>query len=123
MNGYEDPGNGHFRTHVYACPSKGFDEQNINWSNAPHLDRVEALVSGVGQHGFVAGELAFSGTEREHQLDITEVATNHDLSQGLTFILVRETRHLGDDVDKGRTVYVGSRESETKPTLRIWCNE
>jgi hypothetical protein len=110
-----------FRFHVYAIPSANFDQNQINWKNAPQLDAKEALITQVGQKAFVAGELAFDSKEKYHYLDVTSLMKKHR-NKDMTFVLVRETRQLGDDEDKGREVIINSKESDKKPKLEIWTN-
>jgi hypothetical protein len=109
-----------FRLHVYGIPDARWEQQTLNWQNAPLLDKNEALIKGVGEKAFVAGELAFDGKESYHQLDITEMVKRH-VKQGLTLVFVRETRQLGDDEDKGRKVLIGSMGGQNKPRLEIWA--
>lgn len=108
-----------FRLHVYGIPSAGWAQQELNWSNAPLLDKKEALIKGVGENAFVAGELVFNAEEQYQQLDITDMVKKY-VKAGLTLVLVRETRQLGDDEDKGKKVWISSMEAVNKPTLEIW---
>ncbi|WP_198170127.1 hypothetical protein [Mucilaginibacter arboris] len=45
------------------------------------------------------------------------------VKDNITFVLVRETRELGDDSDKGRQVLIGSMEGVNKPQLEIWSGD
>ncbi|MDR6783243.1 hypothetical protein ABIE26_000269 [Pedobacter africanus] len=108
-----------FRLHVYGIPGTGWDTEQLNWLNAPLLDKQEALIHDVGAKAFVAGELAFDTKDKYHQLDITEMARKY-VKEGLTLVLVRETRQLGDDEDKGRKVLISAMEGTNKPLLEIW---
>lgn len=108
-----------FRFHVYAIPNTTIKEKTLNWTNAPQLDRKEALVTGVGTKAFVAGEVAFNHVEKDHRLDVTEILKDHP-SAAVTFVLVRETRQMGDDTDKGKTVIIKSKESRNAPKLELW---
>ena len=107
-----------FRFHVYGIPS-GFDQSKITWQNAPQLDAKEALINDVGQKAFVAGELAFDNKQRYHYLDVTDLVKKH-ATKDITFVMVRETRHMGDDEDKGREISINSLESDSKPILQYW---
>lgn len=107
--------------HVYAIPSNGLDQQKINWENAPQLDDNEALITGVGQQAFIAGELAFDTKDQYHHLDVTDLVKKH-FGKGVSFVFVRETRQLGDDEDKGRQVLISPLESANKPRLEVWYN-
>ena len=119
VTGRVDKENRPYRLHVYAIPSDKLDQAKINWNNAPLLDDKEALVEAVGQQAHVAGELAFTTTQKEHRLDVTDVVKKH-AGKGVTFVFVRETRQLGDDEDKGREVIIQSIESAAKPKLEVW---
>ncbi len=122
VNGHADKGDLPFRLHVYAIPSKGLDQQKITWSNAPQLNDKEALITGVGQQAFIAGELAFDTKDKYHHLDVTDVIKKHG-GKGVSFVFVRETRQLGDDEDKGRQVLISSLETANKPKLEIWYKQ
>ena len=119
LSGATDQNKGPYRLHVYGIPGPKWEQQQLNWSNAPLLDKNEALIKSVGEKAFVAGEIAFDGKEKYHRLDITEMVKKH-VKEGLTLVLVRETRQLGDDEDKGRKVLISSMEAVNKPTLEIW---
>ena len=107
-----------YRLHVYAIPAAQWNEKSITWNNAPLLDSKEALLKNVGQKAFVAGEMAFTQTAADHYIDVTELLQKYG-AQKLTFVLVRETRQLGDDEDKNVQVFISSKESERKPVLVI----
>ncbi|MEJ7738284.1 MAG: discoidin domain-containing protein [Chitinophagaceae bacterium] len=121
VNGHVGLGEKAYRLHVYAIPSNGLDQQKINWRSAPQLDDKEALIKGVGQQSFIAGELAFDTKDRYHHLDVTDVVKKHS-GKGVSFVFVRETRQLGDDEDKERQVVISSLESTNKPRLEVWYN-
>ena len=120
ISGRADVGNKPYRLHVYAIPQpKGWDQKKITWANALLLDSKEALIKNVGTAAFVAGEIAFNQKESYHYLDVTEILKKHG-DDAITFVLVRETRQLGDDEDKGRKVSLSASESGTAPKLQIW---
>jgi hypothetical protein len=122
LNGYTDKKDEPFVLHVYAVPSVKWDQQKLNWKNAPLLDSKEALVKEVAQKAFVAGELAFTGKASDHMLDITSVVKKHS-GAGLTFILIRETRELGDDADKNNKVIINSSESGSGAEILYWMKD
>jgi hypothetical protein len=120
VNGRAETGNSPYRLHVYAIPyKKEWDQKKISWSTAPYLDNKEALIKNVGEAVFIAGEIAFDQKERYHYLDVTEILKRHG-ENALTFVLVRETRQLGDDEDKNRRVNISASESGVAPKLQIW---
>ncbi|MEO5997146.1 MAG: discoidin domain-containing protein [Chitinophagaceae bacterium] len=116
VNGYTDKTESPFRLHVYGIPGVIWNERSLNWNNAPLLDKKEALIHQVGQKAFVAGELAFTKKSENHYADVTELLKKH-ADKKITFVLVRETRQLGDDEDKNRQVLIQSKESNNKPEL------
>jgi hypothetical protein len=119
ITGKVDGGEKPFRCHVYAIPSKKINERLLNWDNASHLDVSEALLHDVGDLVKVVGEIAFSNIEKNHYLDVTAVILNN-YAEEITFVLIRETRQLGDDEDKGRTLIIKSKESNKAPSLDFW---
>ncbi|GHB86701.1 discoidin domain-containing protein [Persicitalea jodogahamensis] len=122
VSGKVDKGDKPFRLHVYAVPSEKISKKVIDWNNAPYLDEHEALIEDVGGAVKVAGELAFSTIEKARHLDVTDIVKKN-ATEDITFILVRETRQLGDDEDKGRTLVIKSREAGDAPRLEIWSNK
>jgi hypothetical protein len=118
VNGKTD-GDSIYRLHVYGIPSQGFKEDQIKWNDALQLDANEALIHGVGQEAFVAGELAFDKEWQYHYLDVTQQVKKYG-EMGISFVFVREARHFGDDEDKGEQVLLHSKEADEKPFLKIW---
>ncbi len=119
FSGFIDQGSHPVRIHVYGFPAEEFDVEKIRWENAPYLDGNDALIKHGGQELFFAGELAFDGEERYHFLDVTRHAGKYP--GGIAFILIRETRHLGDYQDKGRNVVISSVGSGRAPVLINYC--
>jgi hypothetical protein len=122
VNGKVADDKGIYRLHVYAIPGKGWDQHKLIWKTAPQLDTKEALIHGVGRQAHIAGEIAFDNKESYHSLDVTNIIKNYP-AKHITFILVRETRELGDDLDKGRQVNISSMESKLKPQLQVWMDK
>ncbi|MEO5947215.1 MAG: discoidin domain-containing protein [Chitinophagaceae bacterium] len=116
VNGYTNKTESHFRLHVYGIPDAAWSEKTLNWNNAPLLDNKEALIKEVGQKAFVAGEIAFTKEPEDHFVDVTSLLKDHP-GKKITFVLVRETRQLGDDEDKNKQVLIQSKESNKKPAL------
>jgi hypothetical protein len=109
-----------YRLHVYAIPHQNvLSLPNLNWKNALFLDEKEALIKQVGQSVFVAGEIAFGLNKSYHYLDVTDIIKKHS-SQKLAFVLVRETRQMGDDEDKGRSVELVKPSEPQRPLLMWW---
>ena len=120
VTGKVDVGDKPFLCHVYAIPSKIINEALLNWNNAPHLDDLDALIHDVGNLVHVAGQIGFSNQEKNYLLDVTDVILKNDINEEITFVLIRETRQLGDDADKGRTLIINSKESGVPPRLDVW---
>lgn len=116
LTGYTDKTSAPYRLHVYAIPSTAWKEEGLAWNSAPLLDAKEALLHEVGTKAFVAGEIAFTTKLQNHYLDVTDIVKKYPASD-YTFVVVRETRQLGDDEDKGRQVFISSSESSNGPTL------
>jgi hypothetical protein len=76
----------------------------------------------VGQKAFVAGEIAFTNKEAMHWLDVTELVKRH-AREGISFVLVRETRQLGDDEDKGFKVFITNKARDKAPAMVYWTGE
>ncbi|MGE6220410.1 discoidin domain-containing protein [Nubsella zeaxanthinifaciens] len=110
-----------YRLHVYAITQDQLwtSKANFNWNNAPYLDKNEALLKQVGTAAFIAGEMAFDRQKKYHYLDVTDLIKRHGKKQ-LTFVLVRETRQMGDDEDKGRRVSLTMPSEPQKPKLLLW---
>jgi hypothetical protein len=119
VNGYNATDDSVFRFHVYGMPASNWNQQTLTWSNSPQLDTKEALITQVGQRAYVAGELAMNHHQQNHYLDVTRLVKDH-AGRSITFALVRETRQMGDDADKGKKVIINSAESQYKPELQIW---
>ena len=122
LSGYTNKKNAPFRLHVYGIPGGGWDEKKMNWEKAPLLDDHEALIKEVGQKAFVAGEIAFTNKEAMHWLDVTELVKRH-AREGISFVLVRETRQLGDDEDKGFKVFITNKAKDKAPAMVYWTGE
>jgi hypothetical protein len=108
-----------YRFHVYALDNNDWDENTLNWNNAPNLERNQVRVTGVGDTAHVAGEIAVNGTASYHQLDVTSLVRKCRQPE-ITFVLIREVRQLGDDSDNGKNCSFGTRESVYKPSLSLW---
>ncbi|MEP6673687.1 MAG: discoidin domain-containing protein [Ferruginibacter sp.] len=117
INGHTDKITAPFRLHVYGIPSEKWNPKTMSWNTAELLDSKEALINAVGSKAFVAGELAFGKTDQDHMLDVTDLVKKH-AGHGITFVLVRETRQLGDDEDKGKKVMINN--SDNQPQLLFW---
>ena len=115
INGFVDKEENSMRIHVYGFPSKNPTCEKVSWENAPFLDSKEALIHQVGQELFFAGQIPFNTNQTYHYLDVTRHAGK--CPDGITFILVRETRHMGDYGDKGRNVVVSNVQPDTAPVI------
>lgn len=122
VNGFTKDGDRPYRLHVYGIPTGKWDQQKLNWNNFPLLDSKEALIKEVGRKAFVAGEIAFTSSPKNHSLDVTDLVKMHG-AKGISFVLVRETRQLGDDEDKGREVIINSSGQDIQPRLDMWFSK
>lgn len=111
-----------FRLHVYALASDNWSEKQLNWNNAPELDKHESLIESRDGKALICGELAFDGKEREHILDVTKVIKEIGKTN-ITFVLIREAREPGDDLDEGRSAIIKSKESGSGPKLTYWITK
>lgn len=119
VNGRTDKDSLPYRLHVYSFATDSWNAKQLNWNSAPFLNSKEALAEKVGTSVFVAGELAFTNRQEDHWLDVTDLIKRHS-AKGIGFMLVRETRQLGDDEDKGKKVIIQSAESNARPQLLTW---
>ncbi len=108
-----------FLTHVYAIAAQEINEEKLTWENAPLLDSRESLLKSVGSKASIVGEIAFDGNEKEHILDVTKILMDKP-AKPVTFVIIRETRQMGDDLDKEKKVTISSRESAQSPIIQIW---
>jgi hypothetical protein len=110
--------------HVYALTNDAWDESTITWDNAPHLDDLDAKVTGVATSAFPVGMLTFDNTQSEWGIDLTDFIRQHPevLEDGaLSFALVREERFT-DDADPSLSfVELWTKESglATAPKLTL----
>ena len=118
MNGRNATDNAPFRTYMYAITDKPVNEKTLSWETAPNLDSEEAQVV-FDSKIFVAGQIVLDENNQYRRLDVTDIVKGH-VGQNVTFVVIRELRHLGDDMDKGRTGIIHSRESKFPPYLEIW---
>lgn len=99
--------------------NNNWDENTLNWKNAPNLEGKQVRITDVGGTAHVAGEIVVDETVAYHQLDVTELLRNCR-EQEITFVLIREVRQLGDDSDNGKSCSFGTKESKNGPKLAIW---
>ena len=115
ISGFVDKGESPMQIHVYGFPSKNPTSEKVSWEKAPFLDSEEALIHQVGKEVFFAGQISFDTNQNYHYLDVTRHAKKYP--DGITFILIRETRHMGDYGDKGRNAVISPSDSEKSPVL------
>jgi len=95
-----------FRMHVYYIPEASWKASTLQWNNAPGWDGEHLRMKKVGTAVHVAGEWGIDKAGN-YTLDITEIIKKYNAGKG-TFVLLRETRQLGDDEDKGRVVRIST---------------
>ncbi len=108
-----------YRFHVYYINNSDWGKENLNWKNAPCLNKNSALAEGVGENCLIVGQLAMDRNPTYHYLDVTDIVRKYP-SGNLTFMLIREGREPGDDYDKGRVVSISNHASEHAPILKMW---
>lgn len=108
-----------YRFHVYALDNSNWDENSLNWNNAPALEKEQVRITGVGNVAHVAGEIVVDGNASYHQLDVTSLVRKCKHKE-ITFVLIRELRQLGDDSDNGKSCYFNTKESKNSPVLSVW---
>lgn len=108
-----------YRFHVYALDSCDWQENSLNWENAPNLDRRQARIVQVGGTAHVAGEMAFGKEPSYRLLDVTPLVRKRK-GKKITFVLIRELRHPSDEADKGRRCRVGAKEGGEMTGLVVW---
>lgn len=108
-----------YRFHVYALDSCDWQEISLNWENAPNLDRRQARIVQVGGTAHIAGEMAFGKEPSYRLLDVTPLVRKRK-GKEITFVLIRELRHPGDEADKGRRCRVGAKEGGEEAGLVVW---
>lgn len=107
-----------YRFHVYYINNSDWKE-NLNWKNAPCLNKHSALAEEVGKNCFIAGELTMDNNPAYHYLDVTDIVKKHP-SENLTFMLIREGCEPGDDYDKGRIASISNHTTKHAPILKVW---
>lgn len=108
-----------YRLHVYALNGGNWDEHQITWNTAPNLETKEVRIKDVGRSAHVAGEIVFDMAADYHQLDVTSIIRKSP-DPVMTFVMIREIRQLGDDVDNNKKCTLGTKESDQKPFLSLW---
>lgn len=108
-----------YRIHVYSANNCKWQENEINWNNAPFLNKDLAFINDVGKNVRIAGEVPFDSNFDYRQIDVTEIIKHMD-SDEITFILIREVRQLGDDYDNNKYLSIGSKETDYSSELIIW---
>ncbi|TWU27583.1 CBM96 family carbohydrate-binding protein [Bythopirellula polymerisocia] len=92
--------------HVYGLLEDDWDEENINWHNAPNLgestgvmdDISDNFVLDIGKSTSFVGHLTGRKENSEMLLNVTPFVRDHP-DQQVTFLIVREVRFDGENVD------------------------
>lgn len=110
--------------HVYGLTDDAWTESTINWTNAPNLadstttqldDISENFIEGIGTTASFVGHFTGTGTPRDLAIDVTSFVRNHP-DQELTFLIAREVRFDGENVDDDLTsLRLASKERGTEP--------
>lgn len=125
-----NPGKGIAITHVYGISDDSWQEGVITWNNALNLapclhgaTRIsDNCVRGIGSTARFVGQIAVGANRKEVLLDVTDfIRDQSDLTA--SFLIAREVRYDGDNVDDSRSsVVISSSESGLSlgPQLRIY---
>lgn len=70
--------------------NNNWDENTLNWKNAPNLEGKQVRITDVGGTAHVAGEIVVDETVAYYQLDVTELLRNCR-EQEITFVLIRRS--------------------------------
>jgi hypothetical protein len=110
--------------HVYGLTNDAWNEASINWNNAPNLadsngtalDEIsENFIEGIGTSANFVGQVTGIGTSRDLAIDVTRFVREHP-DQQLTFLIAREVRFDGENVDDDLTsLQLASKERGTEP--------
>lgn len=111
-------------THVYGLTNDNWNEATINWNNAPNLkdslgtaldDISENFIDDIGNTAHIVGHLTGIAASRQLSLDVTDFVRDHP-DQEMTFLIAREVRFDGEDVDDALTsLRLASKERGAEP--------
>jgi hypothetical protein len=111
-------------THVYGLTNDNWNESTITWSTAPNLnattstalsDISQNFINGLGTTAEVVGHFTGVASSGLLQLDVTDFVHAHP-DQQLTFMIAREVRFDGENVDDALTsLRLASKERGTDP--------
>jgi hypothetical protein len=113
--------------HVYGIANDGWNEQTITWNTAPNLLSSAAMstatfdsisqnfITGVGTTADIVGEMTGVAGTRDLMIDVTAFVKAHP-DQKLSFLIAREIRYDGENVDDALTsLRMSSKESGVDP--------
>lgn len=114
--------------HVYGINDDDWDEATINWRDSPNLslcagavgDISHNFVTGVGTSASIVGHLTGEREDSEMLLNVTKFVRTHPDNQ-VTFLIVREVRFDGEDVDDDKTaLQLASKEGDNNTEPQLW---
>lgn len=120
-------------THVYGILDDDWDDATITWNTAPNLgdglgamnDISHNFIEDIGESASIVGHLTGTAGEEEMLLDVTKFVQDHP-DQGITFLIAREVRYDGENIDDAQTsLKLSSRErvGDVGPQLMLSLNE
>lgn len=120
-------------THVYGIMDDDWDDATITWNTAPNLgdglgamnDISHNFIEDIGASASIVGHFTGTAGEEEMLLDVTKFVQDHP-DQGLTFLIAREVRFDGENIDDALTsLKLSSRErvGDVGPQLMLSLNE
>lgn len=120
-------------THVYGILDDDWDDATITWNTAPNLndglgsmdDISHNFIEDIGGSASIVGHLTGTAGEEEILLDVTNFVLDHP-DEGITFLIAREVRFDGENVDDALTsLKLSSKErvGDAGPQLMLTLNE
>lgn len=115
-------GEGPINFHIYGFSGGNWNEQQLTWANAPHLDGATGTMKDVGSEVHIVGQMTVQGNKSQ-QVDVTDFIQKHsEAGKPFTFVLIRENRFNGDS-DQGRGAAFATKDAADSlkaPTLELW---
>jgi hypothetical protein len=110
--------------HVYAIDNNNWNESTVTWNTAPDLKASlstavsnisDNFIDDIGNTAHFVGNMTGIASSRTLSIDVTDYVHNH-LGQQITFLIAREVRFDGENVDDALTSFeMASKERGTSP--------
>jgi hypothetical protein len=115
--------------HVYGLANDDWNESTITWNTAPNLaattstaldDISQNFVTGQGATAQIVGEVTGVAGARQLSIDVTDFVRHHP-DQEITFMIAREVRFDGENVDDALTsLKLASKERGSDPGPQLF---